>query len=50
MCNPGKMYFFSSENERIENSYPERYKQNPRSLSRPRMAKQITPLESSCEI
>ena len=24
------IFFFSSENERIGNSYPERYKQNPR--------------------
>ena len=45
-----KTYFFSSQNERIGNSCPERYRQNPRSFSRPRMIKQITPLESSCEI
>ena len=37
-------------NERIGNSYPERYRQNPRSFSRPRMTKWITPLESSREI
>ena len=50
LWNPGKFNFFFSENERIGNSYPERYKQNPRSFSRPRMMKWVTPLESSREI
>ena len=47
-----KRFFFSFffENERIGNSYPKRYRQNPRSFSRPRMTKRITPLESSHEI
>ena len=44
------VFFFFSENERISNSYPERYKQNPRFFSRPQMTKRITPLESSREI
>ena len=44
------IFFFSSENERIGNSYPERYKQNPRFFSRSQMTKRITPLESSREI
>ena len=48
---PGKKRsFFFLENERIGNSYPERYRQNPKSFSRPRMMKRITPLESSREI
>ena len=50
LCNPGKAFFFSSENERIGNSYPERYKQNPIFFSRPQMTKRITPLESSREM
>ena len=49
---PGKNVFFFlfSENERISNSYLERYRKNPRSFSRPQMTKRITPLESSREI
>ena len=47
---PGKSVLSFFENERIGNSYPEQYRQNPRSFSRPRMTKRITPLESSCEI
>ena len=45
-----KRNFFFSKNERIGNSYPERYKKNPRFFSIPQMTKQITPLESSREI
>ena len=47
---PGKNVFFFSENERIGNSCRDGTKKNPRSFSRPRMTKWITPLESSHEI
>ena len=47
---PEKSILSFFENERIGNSYPEQYRQNPRSFSRPRMLKRITPLESSREI
>ena len=49
-CETWEKRIYISENERIGNSYLERYRQNPRSFSRPRMTKRIMSLESSREI